>query len=298
MVRRGQGPWPASNVNHDVQSWLMQRMEMFGEERELRSIIRLMLDKSSGMSRSERLMLPWLASESQLDQLAVWADRFMEGEPIQYILSSASFMGLELQADARGLIPRPETEELVRLLLKETQEKGPCNVLDLGTGSGCMALAWQHARPEDGVMACDVSDAALALAQENATYLGLVQIDWVLHDLINGSPMPDWSFDVLMSNPPYIPQLEKEEMEIRVTRHEPELALFVPDEEPLLFYKTIGARAVSEGWLRSGGLLGFECHRDFSHAVAAWLEDSGEWENIRVEQDMQNAHRMVLATRR
>ena len=163
-----------------------------GDEREPLAVSRLLLDHVSEMDRSERMSQQWRASESQLEKLSLLADRWSSDEPLQYILNEAHFMGLKLQADPRALIPRPETEELVHALL----DKIPLDVseglrfLDIGTGSGCIALAWKSRRPMDHVVGLDISEESLDQARMNAQNLRFNDVDWTCRDILMENP--DW----------------------------------------------------------------------------------------------------------
>ena len=297
-VPRGRGPWPQINSVQAVSKWLMERLKRNdGDEREPLAVSRLLLDHVSEMDRSERMSQQWRASESQLEKLSLLADRWSSDEPLQYILNEAHFMGLKLQADPRALIPRPETEELVHALL----DKIPLDVseglrfLDIGTGSGCIALAWKSRRPMDHVVGLDVSEESLDQARMNAQNLRFNDVDWTCRDILMENP--DWPlspFDTVVSNPPYIPNNERETLADDVVNQEPEMALFVPDADPLLFYRRIVEGCFKEGWLRSGGWLGFECHRDFTEEVCGLFNDA-YWRDVDRRKDLNGNWRMVFA---
>lgn len=191
-------------------------------------------------------------------------ERLKQGEPIQYITGKAEFLGLSLYVNRGVLIPRPETEELVSLLLAEN-ESGSIKVLDVGSGSGCIPLAIKHNRPAWNVHAVDVSQQALAIAKENARNLNLkVEFDHV--NILNWNT--DEQYDIIVSNPPYIPEQEKESLDTNVREHEPPEALFVPDNDPLLFYKHI-ANFAETHLIKPGGKLYFETHYKYAEQVCA-----------------------------
>jgi release factor glutamine methyltransferase len=241
----------------------------------------------------------WCASESEIERLALWADRLNANEPVQYVLGEAHFLGLALAVDRRVLIPRPETEELVFLMkervgkLKEGQRK----VLDVGTGSGAIALGWKSAFPSDEVMGLDASADALDVAKSNGAKLHL-EVDWILGDILpHPSPGVDTAkpFDIIFSNPPYIPDTERLEMEKNVVNWEPHQALFVPDEDDLVFYRRIISGCEDSHWLKPEGWLAFECHRDRVEHVAALFHDA--WGTVEQVRDLQGNWRMIFAQR-
>ena len=297
-VSRGRGPWPKDNSLSSVTAWLINRLGATDEQdRELMSVSRLMLDSVSGMERGERLSRRWQAGESQLEALSILADRWNSGQPLQHMLNEAHFMGLKLLSDGRALIPRPETEELVHAMMDLSSSLGSNTrrVLDVGTGSGCIALAWSKRHPLDAVVGLDVSREALDQAALNAELVGAHDVIWEHRNALeNQDAWPAQSFDVVISNPPYIPASERTEMELRVVDEEPSEALFVPDADPLLFYKSIVESSISAGWLKQGGWLGFECHKDFTEDVLGLLS-AKEWERVERRKDMQGEWRFVFA---
>jgi release factor glutamine methyltransferase len=230
------------------------------------------------------------ASPVQMDRLEQSLMRLEEGEPLQYVLGRVHFMDLELRADRRALIPRPETEELCRLIVQENPQPG-LRVLDIGTGSGCIAvsLARHLRRPE--VWALDAYRDALALAEENARSAG-VQVRFMHSDILN-SPLPAGTWDLIVSNPPYVPEGEKSDMENHVLDHEPHGALFVPDGDPLRFYRRIAALAA--GGLAEGGRLYFEIHERRGDDLRALLGAMG-YADIRILPDLHGKSRMASAT--
>lgn len=296
-TERGTGPWPPTNEEQVVHSWLVDRLGSAWERREARAIARVCLDAVTGASRLDRLARGYAFRESELDRLAVFAQRIRRGEPVQYVIGQTSFDGMELVCDPRALIPRPETEELVRALaerLERVQISAGAGwsprILDVGTGSGCVALALARRFPTARVVGQDVSEEALGLARENGFLHGL-EIDWMQRDFLQSGPPPG-PFDVVVSNPPYIPVREREEMDRHVVDHEPELALFVPDDRPLLFYEALVTAAAGE-MLRPGGWLAMECHVDGAQSVAGWAEPE-VWSEVRCLQDMQGKDRILL----
>lgn len=296
-VPRGRGPWPARNDAQSVARWLTARLG--GEEaREAEALVRLLMDEVSGLSRADRVVNRWCASESELERLALMADRSNAGEPVQYILGKAHFFGLDFTCDERALIPRPETEELLAGALERVRDsRKPLRVLDIGTGTGILPIAWKSQRPNDEVHGLDIEAEALALAKSNATAHGL-SITWHQVDALDPIQMArvaSTPFDVILSNPPYIPESEQTSLSPTVREWEPDSALFVPNNQPLVFYERIAQGCVEENWLMPGGWLAVECHRDGAHAVLDLIP--GNWPGRVCEQDLQGNWRMVFAQR-
>ncbi|MDX1531616.1 MAG: peptide chain release factor N(5)-glutamine methyltransferase [Rhodothermales bacterium] len=220
--------------------------------------------------------------------------RRLRREPIQYVLGHADFYGLRLLVDPAVLIPRPETEEVVEALLRELEGQDGPWVLDVGTGSGAIALAVKHERPDAEVFACDVSADALDVAAANADRLGL-EATFILADVLepafaDGVPA---CFDVLVSNPPYVPDGERDAMEPEVRDHEPRLALFTgPD--PLRFYRALTGHA--ERVLKPDGLLLVEAHADHAAAVRDLLGEA-RFRDVGLRKDLAGRDRIVWGRR-
>lgn len=293
-VARGKGPWPQQNDLRSVRSWLTERLGS-ASERETESSVRLLLDHVTGMSRMDRLATNWRANESALERLALLADRVTGGEPIQYALGHTHFFGLDFSCDERALIPRPETEELLAETLNRVSDQRPLRVLDIGTGTGILPICWKARRPQDEVHGLDMDEAALALAAENAER-NRVTVHWHPIDVLEEAALETLAekpFDVILSNPPYIPRAEASELSATVREWEPASALFVADADPLVFYRRIVRGCAKEGWLAAEGWLAMECHRDGTEAVSALIPDT--WpERLRLK-DLQGNWRMVLA---
>jgi release factor glutamine methyltransferase len=240
-----------------------------------------------------------LASEAEvsdevLEQLRSDVQRLSMHEPLQYVLGNTSFYGLEIQCNPAALIPRPETEELVDWVLSEVQLPS-CAFIDLGTGTGCIPLAIKAKRPSWQVSAIDVSEEALALARTNALSL-VLDVHFEAADLLK-----DFSdlaikdkFNVVISNPPYIPNADAMSMLPNVLNHEPHLALFVPDSDPLLFYRRIVA--FSEQYLEKEGYVFVEIHEDLSEETIQLFHQAG-FANIELRKDLQGKPRMIKAQR-
>lgn len=227
-------------------------------------------------------------SEEEHGSLANILQRLCNSEPVQYVLGYADFDGLRLAVSPATLIPRPETEELVAWVAAESAEK-PCRLLDVGTGSGCIAIALAHRLPQAIVEAWDVSEEALAVARKNVESLG-VNVGFTCCDLL-AEPQTQGAFDFIVSNPPYICESEQADMEAHVLRHEPHLALFVPNDDPLRFYRALarlGQRALS-----AGGSIFMEINQAYGAETAALFEAMGYRTELR--RDFFRKDRMLRA---
>jgi release factor glutamine methyltransferase len=217
--------------------------------------------------------------------------RILNQEPVQYVAGWTEFAGLELALNGAVLIPRPETEELVYLIKENLEEKSTehLKLLDIGTGSGCIALALKKFFPLWGISATDVSQRALHTASSNAELNGL-EIDFLHMDMRAGRV---WSqYDVIVSNPPYVTEKEKQNMQVSVTGFEPHEALFVSnDEDPLLFYKAI-IGLCREGLLKRGGYLFFEVHYHYGTALPEYMTGQG-FAHVELLKDLSGNYRFI-----
>ena len=254
---------------------------------EAENLVFWLLEHHLGLRRAD-LQLTILTAVDRKPLLADF-ERLLTGEPIQYILGEAPFYGRSFGVTRDTLIPRNETEELVHKIIKENPKSG-LRVLDLGTGTGCIpiTLALELQNPE--VYALDVSVQALAVARKNALQLG-AKVEFLEGDLLGSIPNLAL-FDVLVSNPPYVPLRDQGEMQANVLNFEPHLALFVPDEDPLVFYRAIGVWG--QQLLKSGGNLYLEIYENLADELVQLLGSQG-YEQLRVHQDLNGKNRMLSA---
>jgi release factor glutamine methyltransferase len=214
--------------------------------------------------------------------------RLKNWEPIQYIIGATEFYGLPFRVDRRVLIPRPETEELAEWIIRENGGR-PVSILDVGTGSGCIAVSLAKNLEMARVSACDISEGALALAGVNAE-INRASVRFFSMDVLNGNMHVPEKVDVIVSNPPYVRNAEKSLMRRNVLDFEPEHALFVPDENPLLFYRSIAL--MGRKYLADGGKLYMEINEQFPAEVTRLLENTGYY-GIDVRKDMAGKPRMI-----
>ena len=276
---------------------------------EAASVARLVLEDLFGTRRGSRPR-----ALTQDEQLLAWTtiNRLKAGEPVQYVTGIADFYGLQLTVSPAVLIPRPETEELVEWILADHGEGTLRRVLDAGTGSGCISLALSARRPAWRLTGMDVSADALAVARGNAERLGLA-VAFVPGDALQltsastiESGLADASpavapkeggingYDIIVSNPPYIPPSERDRMGASTLAHEPDLALFAPEDDPLVFYRRIAEAAKTQ--LRTGGQLYFETN-EFNHNKVVELLRSTGWTDVQSRKDLQGKRRMIRAER-
>lgn len=222
------------------------------------------------------------------------SQRLLSGEPVQYVLGQADFFGMKFRVSPATLIPRQETEELVAWVLEEPVSNG-VKLLDVGLGSGCIAISIRKKRPGWTVYGMEVSEEALAVAQQNSETLVGGDTRF-FHG--NALKKQDWqnlpALDIVISNPPYIPAAERTLVPAHVLNHEPHLALFVTDEDPLLFYREIAGMSLEK--LKSGGRIFFECNEFNAGEVAEMLGQSG-FTSIESRKDICGADRMVRAVK-
>ena len=263
------------------------------DDREAANIADLVIEHITGQRRIDRIMNKQApVTAEQQATIQQYAKQLLQQTPIQYVLHEAWFAGMKLYVDENVLIPRPETEELVSWI---ADTRLPVTVLDIGTGSGCIPIALKKKMPGWNVHAVDISAGALEVARRN----DLEQNTDVTFHLLDILDEIAWQrlpmFDVIVSNPPYIRESEAASMHTNVLNFEPHTALFVPDEDALLFYKKIADFALTH--LRINGLLLFEINEALGKAVCDMLAGKG-FSEIELRQDLQGKDRMVRAVKK
>lgn len=303
------------------------------EEREARNIADLVMESVTGWKRIDRIINKQVPVSKEMEiLLAGYTQDLLRHKPVQYVLHEAWFYDMKFYVDEHVLIPRPETEELVRWVVEgvrsqelavgvglapalsepgdssrkagfgtsvleahQNHQVNHINILDIGTGSGCIAIALKKRLPAGRVYSCDVSKKALEVAAGNAT-ANETQVAFLLCDFLNCAERNALPLtDIIVSNPPYIPHREMETMRQHVISYEPHLALFVTDNDPFLFYKEIAAFAKTH--LMEKGQIFVEVHEDMGNAVSEVFRISG-FEDLELRQDMQGKNRMLKAMRK
>ena len=260
--------------------------------REASQISLMILESVCGLSRTDILMGKDNLNESQHKIIDDIISQLKTQRPIQYILGNTDFMNLKFKVAEGVLIPRPETAELINIIIDENKTDNP-TILDIGTGSGCIAVSLAHYITNSDVTAFDISDRAISIATENATSNN-VNIKFIQKDILNCDCSQFHNqFDIIVSNPPYICEKEKESMHNNVLDFEPHIALFVSNEDPLIFYRTIVNLATQ--MLKSNGKLYFEINEAFGKETAQLLIDAG-FSDVKIINDLQQKERMVCVT--
>ena len=270
------------------------------EENESKAIFLLAIEHYLKLNRSlYSLKKEYELTDSELITFEFVIDQLIAGKPIQYILGETVFYGLTLKVTDAVLIPRPETEELVEWVIEKVESSGhitknpqPITILDIGTGSGCIAISLKKNLPKANVFGLDISTKALSLAKQNAV-LNNVDIFFIEQDILTSS-ISRLPSSIIISNPPYITQTEKGQMHQNVLKNEPHLALFVSDENPLIFYEAIADFALIN--LQENGLLFFEINEHLGIATVNLLS-AKKFNAIELRKDMQGKDRMICCSR-
>jgi release factor glutamine methyltransferase len=277
---------PVEKVSNII-PYFIKQLNGIVQEREIISLAYISIDFLLGYNRSDCII------HSDKDITSEVSDRIIEiiadlktNKPIQHIIGETEFYELKFKVNEHTLIPRPETEELVKWILQHEFT----SALDIGTGSGCIAIALRKNKGAE-ISAIDVSESALLVAKENAK-INEVEINFLLQDILKTTALP--KVDVIISNPPYVLDKEKEIMLDNVLNNEPHLALFVPDNNPLLFYKKIAELAFTS--LSKNGLLFFEINERFGKQTVAMLNAIG-FVDIELKKDINDKDRMIKATK-
>jgi len=292
---------------YEAEQHLRHKLKAIYDSQEAANIADLAIEHITHIKRNDRLIKKEeTISKEQIEQLNQTVERLKNHEPIQYIMNKAWFYGLELYVDKGVLIPRPETEELVDWIIKDVKAKGlnvfdkkatdadattQLKIMDVATGSGCIALALKNIMPRAEVWGCDISDTALNVARRNGSELN-IRVDFQSVDFLDRAQQKHLpSVDIVVSNPPYVPKKDKQEMRPNVLQYEPHLALFVDDNDPMLFYKAL--LDFGKQRLHTAGAFYMEVHENLAQAVKELFANEGYQTEVR--KDMQGKERMVRA---
>ena len=273
-----------TNKIGDIRSHYRLKLAQLYNDREADTLLFQLLSDITQMSKAHILSFPEKTiSESELLRVHFGVKDLLKNKPIQYIIGNAEFYGLNFKVNSKVLIPRPETEELVEMVIKNIPENEPRKVLDVGTGSGCIAIAIKKLRPLCDILAIDISEFALEMAQQNAV-LNNVQVQFKKVDFLKKNQvqlLP--KFDIVVSNPPYVRNSEKLMMKKNVLDYEPLLALFVDDDNPLIFYEALAS--FCETNLQAGGMLFAEINQYLSAETEQLFTGHG-FKNVNIEKDL------------
>jgi release factor glutamine methyltransferase len=284
----------------DVSTAFKQGLISLYATQEIEAITLMVLTEITASSKAKVKAFPEKElSAGQSENLFHILSRLKTGEPIQYILGYTEFYGLTFKVNPSVLIPRPETEELVEWVLSEVKnQKSKVKILDIGTGSGCIAISLKKNLPGANVSAIDISPGALQTTKENAE-LNEVDIDFIEADILSPNSLSHISdlrphISIIISNPPYVTLDDKKQMHTNVTSFEPHTALFVPENDPLIFYKAIADFAADN--LIPDGMLFFEINENLGKETVELLTGKG-FKNIELRKDMSGRDRMIKATK-
>ncbi|MEO0581992.1 MAG: peptide chain release factor N(5)-glutamine methyltransferase [Bacteroidota bacterium] len=273
---------------------LVARLQPLYDEAEARAIAHFWADERLDIPRHRRFLNDEVEiSPIHQQQFQQEAHALVSGKPVQYVTGRAYFYGEPFIVNEYVLIPRPETEELVAWILETIPKTStPQRILDIGTGSGCIPITLKkQLQNRAKLTAYDISEKALSCAQLNAQQLQ-VAVAFLQQDILQSQAEDHTGWDIIVSNPPYVLEQEADSLHSNVVQYEPHVALFTPDDDPIMFYKKIGALGLS--WLKAGGYLFFEVHRDFGEKIKQDLEEKG-YQDVTLKNDLRGNPRMIQA---
>ena len=284
-------------VIKELKTHFFDSLKNIQDEQEIESFFFILTEYLHDLKRVDLALNPnFEISEEEVEKWNVILTELQQEKPIQHITGEAWFYGLKFEVNENTLIPRPETEELVEFILKETSNfqlpASSLNILDIGTGTGCIPISLKANLSQANVSAIDVSEKALEVAKKNAAS-NKVEINFIQANILEVEDL-NQHFDVIVSNPPYVRNLEKQEIKKNVLDYEPHLALFVEDTDALLFYRKIAQLALEN--LSPNGLLFFEINQYLGKETVELLENLG-FKNIELKKDIYGNDRMIKCTR-
>lgn len=280
----------SNNTITAVQQYFKEKLKDSFSDSEIRFLSGLCLQSRLGINSSEIILKKEeTVSESDLLFFRACIKELLSGKPIQYVLGETEFYGLNFKVNADVLIPRPETEELVSIILKE--QNSAKSILDIGTGSGCIPIALKSELKNAEISGLDVSEKALEVARENSK-LNNLEVDFIQADILDANFNLEEPVELIVSNPPYVLESDKADMESNVLDHEPHLALFVEDSDPLLFYRRI--LEFSQKNLKEQGWIYFEIHESMGNPIKQLFLDFG-FDQVEIIEDFYGKIRMAKA---
>lgn len=272
---------------------LKQQLQSLYSSGEATAIAHELLAHITGLNKLQRLTeKEKLFTSDQFEQFENATSRLLNGEPLQYITAVQWFLGKPFYVNKHVLIPRPETEELVQWIIAEWKEKQTISILDIGTGSGCIPISLKLQLQHANISSCDISKDALDVAQKNASNFA-VEVNFIQLDFLEANSWQQIDrYDVIVSNPPYIPLSEKESLDKNVRDYEPDAALFVPEDDALLFYRKIAL--FGKKHLQPNGAIYCELHRDYAVATKELFE-AMNYKDVSLRKDIHGNDRMLKA---
>lgn len=280
-----------SNLVRDIRNYYCEQLCSIYDKNESNTLILILFEYYFNINRIKMSLEPELRlSESEMLKLHFAVKDLLKNKPIQYIIGETEFCDLKFKVNENVLIPRPETSELVRLIANSHQPSTISNILDIGTGSGCIAISLAKMIPQSNVYALDISEKALNVAKENAINNN-VNITFIQDDILTKTQtLTQTKFDIIVSNPPYVRELEKVDMHNNILQWEPHNALFVSDEDPLIFYRSI--LEFSKKHLKENGEIWFEINEYLGKEMKALCEEVG-LSNIEIYKDFRDKERFL-----
>lgn len=280
-----------SNKLIELKTFYLESLYPFYSREEALQIINILINRYYGLNRVDQALDPEIKlTESEMLSLHFAVKKLKQNIPLQYIIGEADFLDLKLKVNNNVLIPRPETEELVSLIIEKENKKN-LSLIDIGTGSGCIAIALSKKLIDANVYAMDISKKALEVTKFNAKKNN-TNIQIIEDDVLNPKYKFDSKFDLIVSNPPYVREVEKQQMKPNVLDNEPHIALFVNDENPLIFYEAI--LKFSKLNLKVGGSLYFEINEALGEELIEIVSDYS-FEKVELHKDINNKKRMLTA---
>lgn len=280
-------------------NYIISQLQGYYPDEELRELAYWIIEESTGMTRNEILI--GCKDTKIIPNIEIILQKLRAHTPVQYIFGHTEWMGLDLKVTPATLIPRPETAELVEWILQSIPRNAQVHVIDIGTGTGCIAIALKQRAPLWHVIGLDISSYALEVARQNAQRND-VEVEWIHADILSDCiyyltdkdnlTSDNEKYDIIVSNPPYICEKEKKDMDARVLDYEPHTALFVPDNDPLLFYRRIASLPLLSYPTTHYTILFFEINEAYGEQVCDMMRNMG-YTNVELKHDMYGKARMV-----